>query len=80
MKQCICTNWARTFGETLISEHHPDCEFRKIEQEAKEHIINLLKALEYEGNMGDGISDEFYDDYIKAKFFIGQRNKWNKIK
>lgn len=69
----MCKNWARTFRETLISEHHPDCAFRSIEEEAKEHILNLIKALEYEGSMGDGISDEFYDDYERARFFIGQK-------
>ncbi len=67
---CECSKWCRTFDEALISKHHPDCSFRDIEKEAKEHIQKLIKALEYEGSMGDGISDEFYDDYENAKYFI----------
>lgn len=78
MDNCICRNWVRTFGETLLSEHHPDCEFRNIELEAKEHILNLIKALEYEGSMGDGISEDFYDDYEKAKFFVNLKVEINK--
>ena len=73
MKKCECLHWARTFEETLKSIHHPHCEKRNIEEEAKKIIINLIKALEYEGSMGDGISDEFYDKYIEAKFFVGQK-------
>ena len=73
MKKCECMGWARTFEETLYSMHHPYCEKRNIEEEAKKHINNLIKALEYEGNMGDGISEEFYEKYIEAKFFIGQK-------
>lgn len=65
-------SWVRTFEETLKSMHHPHCEKRNIEEEAKKHITNLIKALEYEGSMGDGISDEFYNKYIEAKFFVGQ--------
>lgn len=72
-KQCSCLLWARTFEEELISIHHPTCPNRNIEVEAKHHLINLIKALEYEGSMGDGISDEFYDDYINAKYFVKQR-------
>lgn len=73
MSNCKCSNWCRTFEEVLISKHHPTCENRNIEIEAKQHIENLIKALEYEGNMGDGISEEYYDKYIEAKKFINQR-------
>lgn len=74
-RMCDCRLLARTFDEILISKHHPTCEFRKIEEEAKEHIEKLIKALENEASMGDGISEEFYVDYINAKYFIGQKVK-----
>ena len=65
-----CKNWARTFdNEVLFSEHHPSCSKKNIETESKKHILNLLEALEYEANMGDGISEEFFDVYKSAKFF-----------
>ena len=73
MIKCECINWVRTFNEPLISEHHSECKFRDIEKEAKEHIINLIKALEYEGSQGDGISEDFYEQYKRAKFFIGDK-------
>lgn len=71
---CKCINWAREFKEDLISIHHPNCLNRDIEKEAKEHIINLIEALEYEGKMGDGINEDYFDKYINAKHFIGIKN------
>ncbi len=66
-----CKSWVREFNnDFLFSEHHPDCEFRDIEQESKTHLVNLLNALEHEAKMGDGISEEFYDSYKEAKYFI----------
>jgi hypothetical protein len=70
-----CGNWARTFDEELLSVHHPDCQNRDIEAEAKVHIENLIEALEYEANMGDGITDEYFSKYESAKLFVGQR-RW----
>lgn len=72
---CNCFIWARTFDEPLLSIHHPSCEFRNIENEAKKHLEKLIKALEHEASMGDGISEEFYQDYLSAKFFVGQKVK-----
>ena len=69
-EKCICRTWARDYiGDTLFSEHHVSCQYRNIEKEAKQHLENLLQALEYEASMGDGIADEFYDKYISARFF-----------
>jgi len=65
-----CKSWVRTFNEDfLFSEHHPDCELRDIEQEAKTHLIELLSLIEHEAKMGDGIPEDFYDAYKNAKFF-----------
>jgi len=69
-----CKNWARTFdNEILVSEHHPDCDLRDIEIEAKLHLENIVAALEHEAKMGDGISDEYWDAYCEAKIFIGDK-------
>ena len=75
--KCDCIGWARTFEETLISNHAPHCPNRDIEKEAKEHLSNIVEALEYEGNQGDGINEEFFEKYENAKFFIGQKVKAN---
>ena len=77
-KQCECFSWVRwhdvTNREILTSNHHPDCKNRNIELEAKGHIKNLINLIEYEASMGDGIPEEFYQDYLDAKYFI-----WLKI-
>lgn len=70
---CNCINWARSFDEILLSNHAPGCSNRDIENEAKKHIENLLKALEYEAKMGDGIADEFFGSYQDAKYFVGHK-------
>ena len=71
VKMCECIRMCRILSDELLySEHHPDCPHRNIEQEAKGHIENLLDALEYEADMGDGINDEYYERYEAAKFFI----------
>jgi len=50
-------------------EHHHNCKFRDIEQEAKEHLVGLLALVEYEAKMGDGIPEDFFEVYAKAKVF-----------
>lgn len=70
---CECINWARTFDEPLLSIHAPDCPNRNIEIEAKSHLVKILEALEHEANMGDGISDEFFEAYQDAKYFVGHK-------
>ena len=64
-----CKSWARDGKDVLFSEHHPDCEERDIEVEAKTHLENILKALEHEAKMGDGFADAFFGAYRDAKFF-----------
>lgn len=76
----ICSSWVRDFKETLLSKCHPSCKNRKIENEAKKHIRQLLDMIEYEASMGDGIPDEYYDIYEGAKFFIGARRVKKVIK
>lgn len=66
---CKCMSWARLGTDTLFSDHHVNCPHRNIEDEAKKHLSNLLAALEYEANMGDGINEEHFKAYQAAKFF-----------
>lgn len=73
MESCSCTTWARDYStEIIYSKHHPSCPKRNIELEAKTHIENLVKALEYEGSQGDGISEDHFEAYESAKSFIGR--------
>ncbi len=67
---CDCISWARDGSEYLHSEHHVNCPNRNIEQEAKQHLKNILKALEYEASQGDGFNEDYYQAYEDAKFFV----------
>jgi len=64
-----CGSWARLGDDTLFSIHNKNCPHRNIEDEAKEHLLNLLEAIEYEANMGDGINELYYEKYRDARFF-----------
>lgn len=80
MNICECKTWARELNETLISNHHPDCKNRNIELEAKNIIKALIKAIEYEASMGDGIDEYYYNAYYNARFFIGDKNTKGRYK
>lgn len=75
--ECECKNWAND-GRLPLLNHHPRCQHYSPISEMTVLIKDLLIGIEKWGSEEDGIPDEIYDAYTKAKMAMGQLDFLNK--
>lgn len=72
---CECINWTRNYTSQIMTNHHRDCPNYNIEKDVKEIVQGLIAGIEKWARDEDGIHDECWEAYSKAKIFLGQKIK-----
>ncbi|MFH1784138.1 MAG: hypothetical protein ABH868_04500 [bacterium] len=70
MEECECKNWART--DSRLAKHHPSCSRYDIEGDVIELITALVRGIELWASDEDGVHDDCWEAYRRAKFCIGE--------
>ena len=68
--RCKCVNWARTCG--VLWNHHTRCPKFDAEAEVAEILKPLLRGIESWAWYEDGIHEDVWDAYRRAKVFVGE--------
>lgn len=68
---CECKNWA-TLGIVPLLSHHPRCSKYRPVADLMEIVKGLLAGIESWAADEDGIHDDCFEAYKKAKIALGQ--------
>lgn len=68
--ECECINWARTDG--WLTKHHPGCKKYDLKTDAIEIITALVRGIESWASDEDGVHNNCWEAYQRAKFCIGE--------
>ena len=67
---CECKNWARTDG--WMTEHHPGCPKYDLKGDVMKIITALVRGIECWAADEDGVHDDCWEAYKRAKVSIGE--------